>query len=321
MTDNKIIFEEEFTTECLENEFLNCKTCSKRIYQDIKNYFEENREFKSKEFKKQYNKIMSGEYTIDHLNRMVTENGNNPISIMIKKILNVYNNFTENMDQYLNCCELLNFYEDSFRELLENATGEHVTDEIDRVENIIDGLQMDINEVTPLYNPTESEWYHETCPNKLLVYKKHEMNGMIPNENYYVGFKSCCDVDLIKIVKSMIFTYLFELLTHKKVLPIFKKFMNYPNKMEETIKKKLIDLKNQKILCCEWKGSNYYYKKLFYKSIYLDDIPIASEELHMKYIVGFDDMICGHPKASHGWMYESWLESQQLMSNHMSLVS
>lgn len=310
MNTKKIIFDKDITLEILENEFLKCKSCPSRIYQDIQSYFQKNIDFV-----KEYNKVINGEYTIDHLNRTVVENGNNPIAIMIKVILHVFDNFKENVDEYQNSLELLSEYENYLIQLYDENLPIEQQRSIQHVESIIDEIEIDIDELTPLYNPTESKWYYKSCPNKLPVYKRHEMIDMLPNEDYYVGFRNCCNLNMKKIVESMIITYLFEVLSHKKVLPIFKKYMNYPTRMEKNIKKKLVEFKNQNVLCCDWKGSNYYYKKFFYKSIYLDNIPISNEELCMKYVVGFDDMICGHPKASHGWMYESWLEYQEMMSN------
>ena len=58
-------------------------------------------------------------------------------------------------------------------------------------------------------------------------------------------------------------------------------------------------------LCYAWKNSEYYHKKLFGYSIYLQYLEIPREVTNIRNYSYFNDMIAGHPKASNGWYKES----------------
>jgi len=83
----------------------------------------------------------------------------------------------------------------------------------------------------------------------------------------------------------------------------------------EVCKKKLVEFKSEFVLCNNWKGSNYYYKELFYKSIVHDKQDFDENILKYKFDNQFDLVIYGHPKASHGLAYENWLEIQHIQNN------
>ena len=304
---NIYIFEEKVTPELLEEDFLKCIVCSPKIYNDIKNYFH-----RIPVIKKQYEKIVSGEYTKEHLTLMDVKNNKNPISIMMQFILTTYKNFEKNAQRYYNICNRIQELEDLISRLLHEQNYENDGEYITEIENNLEDLYYEADVCEPFYNPYEQKWYHDDCPRALYVYAYHTVGNGAPKKQYFKGIKNCCNVDVYKIVLSTMVTFLFELLTHKSVVPIFRKFINYSSVMEKNIVNKLLEIKNKKILCSRWKGADYYYKKIFYKSIYLNDIPIGKNELLIKYIYGFDNMICGHPKASHGWFYEAWNEYKDI---------
>ncbi len=77
-------------------------------------------------------------------------------------------------------------------------------------------------------------------------------------------------------------------------------------------REKLLEFSKQRVMCNKWRGSNYYYKKIFYKSIYLDSFDIPEYHCRTRYYYNFDDVIYGHPLASNGLCYETLNELKKM---------
>ena len=84
-------------------------------------------------------------------------------------------------------------------------------------------------------------------------------------------------------------------------------------KFSKVVKAKLFEFKqdNVGILSKTWRGSDYYFRKIFGIPIYLDDIVSLEhyEKFHSGYIT---DVIAGHPMASNGWMREAIEELEEM---------
>ena len=166
------------------------------------------------------------------------------------------------------------------------------------------------------YLPEQREWYHKPCENQIDIYDVTEeqlRNGIIPDEEFYAYTESC---DLTPgvpyLVKSAMITYYFNFMTSNDfiayTLDVIRLFPTYGN----TLKKKLLQFKQETMYNSKWRGANYYYKMFFGKPIYLHDMEIPQEILDFRDSTYFHDMICGHPKASHGWAAESLQELRDL---------
>jgi hypothetical protein len=297
LTKEEMVFEEDINNKFLGKIFLECKTCSLLIYNDVKNYFEKY----NQTFAFYYNQIISSKYTEEHFTLDEVDT-NNPIYIMLHKIITTSNDFKNLWDTYI---ELVIEREEIEREEIER-------EEIERHPQFIEDYDLDfqISQSEPIYNPRMSDWYFENCPNEVHVFNDKKECKHIVN---------CNSLPIGLIMESMFNTYMFEFLTQPKILPILRKFLDIKNNfLSETLKTKLVSIKNgDPVLCHVWKGANYYYQKLYIKSIYLDHIPISKDELLMKQTYNFHEMIQAHPKASHGWAYESWLEYQELMRDYI----
>jgi hypothetical protein len=84
-------------------------------------------------------------------------------------------------------------------------------------------------------------------------------------------------------------------------------------KFSTVVKAKLFEFKKEegKILSKTWRGSNYYFKKIFGIPIYLNGI--IPREHYEKYHYGYiSDVIAGHPMASNGWMQEAIEELEEM---------
>ena len=67
-----------------------------------------------------------------------------------------------------------------------------------------------------------------------------------------------------------------------------------------------------------WRGTDYYYKKLFNNSIYISELDIPNEVIELRINSNFNDMIYGHPLASHGLFQESMDEIDCLVKEYYS---
>ena len=112
---------------------------------------------------------------------------------------------------------------------------------------------------------------------------------------------------LNKIRKSLIITEAFNAYTDPNIYPYLYKATKNIKNLLENLDDRLHELKRENLTpsCHTWKGSNYYYKKLFGISIYLKDTDIPREFYEFRERSYFSDMICGHPLASNGWCNEA----------------
>ena len=167
--------------------------------------------------------------------------------------------------------------------------------------------------------PKTREWYNIPCKFAIDIYyvtKRDFENGFDPDkltpeerEGYYLYTETCDKTPGTNyLVNCSIMTFLFNTITSKEFIGYTKDMMRFFPNFEKALRNKLIELKQEKIYTSKWVGANYYYKKLFLKPIYFDDMEIPSEILHFRKSTYFNDMICGHPKASHGWCVESLQE-------------
>lgn len=170
---------------------------------------------------------------------------------------------------------------------------------------------------------TREWWYDVPCKFAFDIYDATTSdleNGFDPDkltpeerEDYYLYTETCDNTPGTDyLVKCSIMTFLFNTITSKEFIGYTKDMIRLFPKFEKALRNKLIELKQEKIYTSKWIGANYYYKKLFLKPIYFHDMEIPSEILRFRKSTYFDDMICGHPKASHGWFAESLKELMDL---------
>lgn len=121
-------------------------------------------------------------------------------------------------------------------------------------------------------------------------------------------------------VNSYFIADLFNFITEEHILPTFKLFLTNKN-LDNIIKNKLFDFKGNvfgipKPKSMLWKGSEYYFKKIYGFTIYFFDYdPITDtirklidtpfEIYQQRKNIYLEDYICGHPKASNGWYKEA----------------
>jgi hypothetical protein len=169
------------------------------------------------------------------------------------------------------------------------------------------------------YFPETRDWFQCPCETEIDIYDvstEDLKNGFDPDtntpsnyEDFYLYTESCdTSPGFTYLVKSSIVSFLFNTLTKKEFIGYTLDMMLLFPTFEKTLTEKIVGFKEQKIFTSQWKGSNYYYKKLFLKPIYFHEMEIPREILCFRNYTCFDDMICGHPKASHGWAFESLQE-------------
>jgi hypothetical protein len=117
------------------------------------------------------------------------------------------------------------------------------------------------------------------------------------------------------IIVGCFFTIMMNLSIEKKIKEQVIQMIDISEEYANILKKKLFEFKDERkrLFIKQWKGSDYYYKKLFYSSIHLDSLNIPSRILKQRYDWNFDTMIHGHPKASDGLFAKGINEFEQLM--------
>ena len=117
------------------------------------------------------------------------------------------------------------------------------------------------------------------------------------NNLYDYNFKTC--------VVSCIITIIYEMMCHDDSIYYTKDLIYNYERFCQTIKNKLEEYKSSGMtICSKWRGSDYYYRRLFGRSIYLKDCEVSDEIIELRNKMYFNDLICGHPKASDGWCKE-----------------
>lgn len=116
------------------------------------------------------------------------------------------------------------------------------------------------------------------------------------------------------LLRSCITTNMFELMISEEYKKLMNNLLQNNPKFLKVVKNKLKEFRNECINTptnYDWKGADYYYKKLFNISSVLDGI-VSIEHYNYRKNTYFDDVICGHPKASHGWFAESLEELYEM---------
>ena len=115
-------------------------------------------------------------------------------------------------------------------------------------------------------------------------------------------------------------TALFDLMIDPTILPYMNLFMKTNNRFKTTMKKRFKHIKDYEhiIVNSYWRGTDYYYKKLFNNSIYISELDIPNEVIELRINSNFNDMIYGHPLASHGLFQESMDEIDCLVKEYYS---
>lgn len=122
-----------------------------------------------------------------------------------------------------------------------------------------------------------------------------------------------------KIIKSFLVAEIFNTITNKKNKDLLSLIRTKNNVMDMIILK-LYELRSNEPITGNWKGVSYYFNEIINMPIVLYDqgIPIKHyQTLHNK--LGkhseFDALIHASPMASHGLMYDSFIEIQKLYEN------
>ena len=112
---------------------------------------------------------------------------------------------------------------------------------------------------------------------------------------------------LNRLVKSYLVSILFNTITSRNIIEVYKYLLNSNLRFDKVNRQKLRELSeiNNVPNSLSWKGSNYYYKKLFDIPLLLEDIEIPKEVYLFRENIYLNDYICGHPMASNGWFKES----------------
>jgi hypothetical protein len=117
-------------------------------------------------------------------------------------------------------------------------------------------------------------------------------------------------------IQSSIVTILYNTLSKYSLYGLFADVSM--TKFRNVVRNKLIEISdewNLEPFSTEWKGTQYYYKKLGLLPPCLEKADIPLEHYQSRIFSVFSDSIIGHPKASHGLYRETLDEFYDIMAN------
>ena len=147
-----------------------------------------------------------------------------------------------------------------------------------------------------LQNLTKKEKYH---PYYKLQIEKQLYAG---KEIKPIKFVKCRKCGMERKEKLMLY------INHQLITKIFHFFgvnQHILTDSEKEIAKKYLFKYDDKIICSDWRGKDYYYQQIFGVSYYLKDV-IDKERYQERKKLNLDSAIYFHPKASNGFAQECW---------------
>lgn len=197
-------------------------------------------------------------------------------------------------------------------DVIQNFDKHFIDDAFEQLMSAMEHADNGTVQTTVLYDPRERDWYSEEChcPLQLHDHDKNPINTV-----------DCCTINLRTIVTSQLITFLYNFITQDDIIPLVLELIKDNKPLRKVFRDNLLSYHKQFIYCHAWKGGDYYFRKMFRKSIYLADIPIGIEELYLKKMENFEAQICGHPLASNGWMNEDWEEYQEMYEEHNTQIT
>lgn len=109
-------------------------------------------------------------------------------------------------------------------------------------------------------------------------------------------------------IEASIYTFIFNLLIEIPFLSFLDSESKDIKDYKFIFEKKLNELRKYwsgELYNHNWKGYLKYCEKLNFIPEILKEAGIDSKHYYHRKSIYFNDIICGHPKASHGWFYES----------------
>ena len=167
------------------------------------------------------------------------------------------------------------------------------------------------------YDPSSRHYYNKPCKCSFEDYD--EWVGRDNSiERYY--YDNSCNKYITEdeMINACFITVMMNLSIEKEVKKQVLQMIDISNKYAYTLKQKLIQFKDvpKMLFIKRWKGSDYYYKRLFFSSIHLNSLNIPSDILKQRYNWNFDLMIYGHPKASDGLFAKGMKEFEQFIKEY-----
>ncbi len=249
-----------------------CRTCAKNFDKLLENTF---------------NYLYPNEYIIKNtFNRYSMRNNKKKFIKIIKKFLSLFNLIDNRVNLPI---------------VFPNKYFDH---EISHLETRLSGFEvLDVNNTLSEGEVLVhmSTLFRATICDNCFQKWKDETNFI--NELYRLYFRCTC-------VKNL-FNYLVKGSDYIKFLD--EDCREGRTKFSKVVKEKLMEFQitPHKFIHPDWKGSDYYFRKLFRVPILL--YGIIPEEHFEKYHSGYiTDVIAGHPLASNGWMKESMDEMEEM---------
>jgi len=301
----------------------NCD-CADIIYEDIRDYL-----MRIPRFKQAYT-ILKSPYNLrskKYINDIVA-NKKKAIYTIILTIMGEIDEYSRHRIGGPNqCLDLLDscfeFYEKGHLKSVQNKYWFLVDAKISSMEGKHNIFRLEKNEKFSYYHQVYYEptlrWYYSR-PCKCSFLRSSVWSSMYEDVEDGMECISCeTFFDLETLIRGGFIVNMFNIFTELGIRDQILNFIKVVEKYGIALKNKIIEfskIQNDKIFTRYWKGAEYYYKRLFFGSIYLDSLNIPSDILQQRYEWNFDALICGHPKASHGWFAEGLKEIKKIMEEY-----
>lgn len=283
--------------------------CADIIYEDIWDYL-----MTIPRFKQAYTNLKSP-YNLRSKHFTYSAFKGKAIDILVVTILDEMEQYSRNGVEDMRCPALIESCRDFYTQgHLKSVQKKHWFSIDQKLSNNVNNDKAFPYYQQVYYEPTLRSYYDRPCKCSFIQYNQWDTSyGDIEEEDICISCNTFIDMELM--VRGCFTAILMNLFTDSEIKKQILRLIEISNGWTEVLKQKLIELsKNYDLIFTNyWKGANYYYKKLFFSSIYLDSLNIPHKILRQKYEWNFDAMICGHPKASHGWFAEVKEELEKIM--------
>ena len=165
------------------------------------------------------------------------------------------------------------------------------------------------------YEPTLRLFYQLPCKCSFVQHNEWESyDGEVEESTEFITCEKFANLETL--IRGGFIVNMFNMFIEPGIKNQILNFIKVADKYGIQLKKLIeFDKAEDQIFTHYWKGADYYYRKLFFSSIYLDSLNIPNDILKQRYEWNFDAMICGHPKASHGWFAEGLKELEKYIDS------
>ena len=297
--------------DCLDYFRHNCD-CADNIYEDIREYL-----MSIPRFKQAYT-ILKSPYNLR--SKKLSNNidvKKTAIHTIISIIIDEIESYSKHGVDQFRCLALVGSCREFYEKGHLNSVRKKHWFSTDTKLSTIEGKEEAFDYYEKVYYEPTLRWYYDLpCKCSFMQYNEWESyDGEIEESAECISCETFANLETL--IRGGFIVNMFNIFTEPEIKEQLLTFIKLVEKYGIALKNKIIEFGkvDDQIFTSYWKGADYYYKKLFYSSIHIDSLNIPFDILKQRYEWNFDAMICGHPKASHGWFAEGLKEFEKYIDS------